>query len=310
MRFAARQQGVAIVTALLLTTLAITIVASLFWQQQIQVRSIENQRLQLQKQWIMRGALDWARLILREDAKYSSVDYANEPWAVPLAETRLDSYVDDAHDDADAGDAALSGNIIDAQSRFNLTNLCVGGSINQAEVAIFSRLLASLQIDPALAMTVAQAKAAAQRKDNSDDAGGRSSQPMDIVQPDDLLAVPGFTPAVLDKLENFVVVLPRNTPVNLNTASPEVIAATIESLPLPDAVALAHARDISYFRDQGDLLQRLQNKPLGSAIDDIAFASAYFIVNGNVRLRQASLNVHALIERLGTQTRVIWIREG
>ena len=45
-----RQRGIAVITALLLTTLAITIVASLFWQQQVQVRSIENQRLQLQKQ--------------------------------------------------------------------------------------------------------------------------------------------------------------------------------------------------------------------------------------------------------------------
>ena len=85
-----RQRGVAVITALLLTTLAITIVASLFWQQQVQVRSIENQRLQLQKQWILRGALDWAGLILREDAKHSSVDDLNETWAGPLAETRLD----------------------------------------------------------------------------------------------------------------------------------------------------------------------------------------------------------------------------
>ena len=61
LRNSARQRGVAVVTALLLTTLAITIVASLFWQQQVQVRSIENQRLQLQKQWILRGAIDWAR---------------------------------------------------------------------------------------------------------------------------------------------------------------------------------------------------------------------------------------------------------
>ena len=54
----AKQKGVAIITALLLTTLAIAIVTSLFWHQQVQVRSIENQRLQLQKQWILRGAFD------------------------------------------------------------------------------------------------------------------------------------------------------------------------------------------------------------------------------------------------------------
>ena len=107
-----RQQGVAVITALLLTTLAITIVASLFWEQQVQVRPIENQRLQLQSEWIMRGALDWAALILREDTKYSSVDNLDEPWAIPLAETRLDQYVDNSMEDADIADAALSGNVM------------------------------------------------------------------------------------------------------------------------------------------------------------------------------------------------------
>jgi general secretion pathway protein K len=62
-----RQRGVAVITALLLTTLAVTIVASLFWQQQVQVRSMENQRLQLQTRWILRGALDLSRLILNQD---------------------------------------------------------------------------------------------------------------------------------------------------------------------------------------------------------------------------------------------------
>src|ERR1700739_4350747 len=88
------QRGVAVITALLLTTLAITIVASLFWQQQVQVRSIENQRLQLQKQWYLRGALDYARLILREDARNSTIDYLGEPWSTPLEETRLDQFAD------------------------------------------------------------------------------------------------------------------------------------------------------------------------------------------------------------------------
>ncbi len=145
-----RQRGVAVIIALLLTTLAITIVASLFWQQQVQVRSIENQRLQLQKQWILRGALDWAGLILREDAKYSSVDTLDEPWAVPLAETRLDQYLDNGQSDADAADATLSGSITDAQARYNLTNLCPDGTINPAEVAAFAQMLVNAHLDPGL----------------------------------------------------------------------------------------------------------------------------------------------------------------
>ena len=135
------QRGVAVITALLLTTLAVTIVASLFWQQQVQVRAIENQRLQLQKQWVLRGAMDWARLILREDGKYSSTDDLNEPWSVPLANTRLDQYVEKDDVKGDAGSAMLSGAIQDAQSRLNLTGLASAGTVNAGEVSAFERPL-------------------------------------------------------------------------------------------------------------------------------------------------------------------------
>src|SRR3954467_11128396 len=90
-----RQRGVAVITALLLTTLAVTIVASLFWQQQVQVRSMENQRLHMQIQWILRGTLDWITLIMRQDGRdnpnYTSLQGV---WAVPLANTRIDQYID------------------------------------------------------------------------------------------------------------------------------------------------------------------------------------------------------------------------
>lgn len=110
-----KQNGVAVVTALLLTTLAITIVASLFWQQQVQVRSIENQRFQLQKKWVLRGALDWARLILREDVRNShNVDHLGEPWAVTLGDTHLDQYVENGKADTESSEASLSGQITDA----------------------------------------------------------------------------------------------------------------------------------------------------------------------------------------------------
>jgi general secretion pathway protein K len=157
-----RQQGVAVITALLLTTLAITIVASLFWQQQVQVRSIENQRMQLQKHWILRGALDWARLILREDGKYSAIDDLSEPWAVPLSETRLDQYVDAASREV-APSATLSGSIQDAQARFNLTRLAASGEVQRIEVAAFERLLSALQQNPSLARAAAEQIAASQR---------------------------------------------------------------------------------------------------------------------------------------------------
>ncbi len=311
-----RQRGVAVIMALLLATLAITIVASLFWQQQVQVRSIENQRLQLQKQWILRGALDWAGLILREDAKYSSADNLDEPWAVPLAETRLDQYVESGRADTDIADATLSGNISDAQARYNLANLCANGAINPAEVAAFGRLLSNAKLDPALAQATAEAMAAAQNKPadvaanptaNPDNQPG--PQPMNLAQLDDLLAVPGFSPEMLDTLKDFVIFLPRATPVNVNTASAEVLAALFETLSPADAAALVASRSTASFRDLADVTHRLPGKPLSASSSKASVMTNYFLVNGKVRMNRAGLEIQALIERNGTTNKLIWIRE-
>ena len=313
-----RQEGVAIVTALLLTTLAITIVASLFWQQQVQVRSIENQRLQLQKQWILRGALDWTRLILREDARLSSVDNLDEPWAVPLAETRLDQYVENARNGSDVPDATLSGGIVDAESRFNITNLCQGGTVNPVEVAAFARLLSGAQQNPSLAQATAELMASAQSgAANNASAGDASAmgdtagsaRSLGIRQAEDLLAVPGFTPAALAAIRDFIVVLPVVTPINVNTASAEVLAARIDTLSLSDATALVAARQSAWFRDINDFTQRMGGKALSSGAGEVAVSTGYFLVNGQVRLDRAGMNMQALIERSGLNTRVVWIRE-
>ena len=307
-----RQRGVAVITALLLTTLAITIVSSLFWQQQVQVRSIENQRLQLQNEWILRGALDWAALILREDAKYSSVDNLDEPWAVSLAETRLDQYVENDRADTDVADATLSGGISDAQARYNLTNLSLDGTINPAEVAAFERLLDNAKLDPGLAQATADAIAASIKKPaaTAADSGVQSGpQTMKLAQVNDLLAVPGFSPEMLDRIKELVIFLPRATPINVNTAPAEVLAARIDTLTLSDAATLVANRKTASFRDIGDFKNRLQGKHLTVPDNLISVTTNYFLVNGKVRMSRAGLAMQALIERNGTGTRLIWIRE-
>ena len=307
-----RQRGVAVIIALLLTTLAITIVASLFWQQQVQVRSIENQRLQLQKQWILRGALDWAALILREDAKYSSVDTLDEPWAVPLAETRLDQYVDNGQTDEDVAGATLSGGISDAQARLNLTDLCPDGTIDPAKVAAFAQLLNNQHLDPALAQATADLMAAAQKKPADEGSIGGAHpapQPENLTQVEDLLAVPDFTPAMLEKIRNFVIFLPRATPINVNTAPAEVLAAGIDGLTPADAVTLVASRDTASFRHIADFAERLPDNSLSVSNLEASVTTNYFLVNGKVRMSRAELEMQALIERNGANTKLIWIRE-
>lgn len=299
----ASQRGVAVITVLLLTTLAITIVTSLFWQQQVQVRSIENQRMQLQKQWILRGALDWARLILREDGKYSAIDDLSEPWAVPLSETRMDQYVDAASRDV-APSAMLSGAIHDAQARLNLTRLAASGQVLRTEVAAFERLLSALQQNPSLARVAAEQIAATQRHSET---GTDAARPISFMQVDDLLAVAGFTPAVIAAIRDDVIFLPRATPLNVNTANAPALVARLPDLSLSDASALIARRRTAAFVDLNDFNTRIPG--VESDPDQLSVATRFFLVNGRVSMREAVMQIQALIERQGAMTRLLWVRE-
>ena len=328
-----KERGVAVVTALLLTTLAITIVASLFWQQQVQVRSIENQRMQLQKKWILRGAIDWARLILREDARHSNADYLDEPWAVKLENTKLDQYVEEDKQNAENNDATLSGQIVDAQASYNLNNLATNGVVDAKEVAVFSRLLSNLHLPSnlaaATASVVAQTQATLKAPNgnqtnpspassvtdatSASTADATSVQFLQFTQVDDLLAVPGFSPDMIVNLRPYVVVLPRNgavTPVNFNTAPAEVISARVDGISMGDASLIIASRKTAFFSTFQDLQHRFSNKISNDMSPYVDIKTGFFMVNGKVKMNRSALDVSALVARASDgATKVLWVRE-
>ena len=64
----------------------------------------------VQSAWLLTGALDWARLILRQDAITGGADHLAEPWAVPLNEARLSTFLSMETSSADSDrDAFLPG---------------------------------------------------------------------------------------------------------------------------------------------------------------------------------------------------------
>ncbi|MQA38663.1 type II secretion system minor pseudopilin GspK [Rugamonas aquatica] len=304
-----RQGGVAVVTALLLTTLAVTIVASLFWQQQVQVRSMENQRLQLQTRWIVRGALDLSRLVLFQDY----IDTQNQAytqlggiWAMPLEETRLDDYIERERAEAENFNATLSGRMIDAQSRYNLANLADKGQPTPREVMLFERLLTNLRLDSSLAQAVARQVADAQPQQL-----GQQSVPAKVIglmRVEDLLAVSGFTPQTIEKLRDFVIVLPKRTKLNANTVSAELMSAMMDKMSMSDAAAIVNTRKRAYYRDKPTFDTSL---PAGvTALTDYDVNSNFFLAYSRVRLDRAALDTQSLLERAGNGiTSVVWIRE-
>lgn len=316
----ARQRGVAVITALLLTALAITVVASLFWQQQVQVRSMENQRLRLQTQWAMRGMVDFARFWLRQDNPSQTA--LDGVWATPIEEARLDDYVDREKVDTEKFDATVSGRALDAQARFNITNLAAAtGIVSQSYVQAYQRLLANLQLDSSLAQATADAVLRARPKPRAMDSGsdgktpaatppsGGSSEPVAFTQVEDLLAVPGYTPQIIEKLRDFIIVLPEITSVNVNTAPAEVLAA-VTMMSLSEASALTLSNPRKKFVD----LANFKNNINGSVIEGVELdvKSRYFLTVIRVRLDRAALDAVALVNRKTDPQRttsLVWLRE-
>ena len=163
-----RPRGVALLAAMLTVTLVATFAATALWQQWRSVEVETAERNRMQAAWILLGALDWSRVVLAEDARTSlQVDHLAEPWAVPLQEARLSTFlaaqnnvsqVDDGM--ADMQDAFLSGQIIDLQSRLNLRNL-LSAPDKPETLRPLARLLERLNLPPAYAAQIVQALRAA-----------------------------------------------------------------------------------------------------------------------------------------------------
>lgn len=315
-----RQSGAAVLLALFVATLATLIVSALFYRQFVLLRTIENQQLIAQSRLLLRGALDWGRAILREDANRSSYDALSEPWAQPLAETRLDQLGETS---ALASLASIAGSMEDAQSRLNLRNLIDNGQIVESELEALRRLCTLLQVPAQTADLIAERMQRALSTGTPDDSGksqdfsmpGSTVRPIPLLLPQDLIAIPGVSAEAAQRLAPYVVVLDERTPINANTARPEVIAARVPDLSLSDARALVAERErISYFNNVGEVRTRLGAKANGVGEGDIATASRFFFVRGEVKLDRAVTRMEALVRRgvpgQGIQpVAVLWTRE-
>jgi len=312
-RTASSQRGAALLLAMLIMTLVTTLAAGMVWQQwrAIQVEAAERGRTQAA--WILLGALDWARLILREDARPNSnsaaVDHLGEPWAVPLAEARLSSFLAADRDnnsvaENDSLDAFLSGSITDAQSRWNLRRL-IGqdGKPVPEEVKVLQRLCeqSGAPGDCAERITGALVKAWP--------AAGSTSVAAIAPQRVSQLAWLGIDRDTIKRLEPWVDILDQGAKVNVNTAPAEVIAA-VAGMSLANAQRLVQERQRTEVRD----LNAANWKAYFPAATPttpmpppgLGISSNFFIVQGRLRLEERVLEERSLVER--NQQREVIVR--
>ncbi|MES2959959.1 MAG: type II secretion system minor pseudopilin GspK [Pseudomonadota bacterium] len=298
------QRGAALLLAMLILTLVATLASGMVWQQWRAIQVEGAERARTQSAWILAGALDWARLILREDARTGGADHLGEPWAVPLAEARLSSFLAADRDNNNAAEpddveAFLSGSITDAQSRWNLRRLIAGGKVVVAEQRVLQRLCEQAGLPAECAERIVLALRKAWAPDTVGAAGSAPDEPAIEPQRFADLAWLGIDADTIRRLEPWVTLLPGlDTRVNVNTAPAEVIAAAVDGMSLGNAQRLLQERQRTPLRDIGGQPARAYfPADPQTSLDGLSVNSRFFIVQGRLRLGDRILEERSLIER-------------
>ncbi|WP_321934476.1 MULTISPECIES: type II secretion system minor pseudopilin GspK [unclassified Paraburkholderia] len=138
--------------------------------------------------------------------------------------------------------------------------------------------------------------------------------PLMMTSVDSLLDVPGFTADAVARLRPFVTILPTVTPVNMNTASAEVIASVVTGMSLSNAQALVAHRQSVFFRNVSDVQLALEGvgvKQVSIDTTQIDVNTSYFLVHGRVQHERAEVDRTTLVWRdpLTHTTRIVRVSD-
>jgi general secretion pathway protein K len=284
-----KQHGAALLVALLITAL-VTVILTAMLQRQSALAGIEWQlRETAQARRIIQGAEDWALLILREDARTSVIDHRGEAWATALKEGRLSDFLKAAQEGATSGsadiddsrvqDVWLSGQIIDAEARYNLMRLATSGAAAAQERALWLRVAAQAGLPADLAHEVMDQFAAPA-------VTGRQTQQPPPEPPLSLTHLSARLPALspwVARLSALAVILPEATTINVNTAAKPVLMALIPNLDDALAERFIELRLRAPPRNLNDITAAF-NPPLTIDPTQAGVTSRYFILSSQVRL--------------------------
>jgi general secretion pathway protein K len=292
-----RQRGTALLLAMVILTLIASLAAAMISQQQRAIAVEAAERARAQSAWVLVGALDWARLLLREDARSGKVDSLGEPWAVPLAEARLSTFLAadrDAPSEDEGPEAFLSGRVLDLQARYNLFNLVSEDpKLVEDELLVLRRLCAILGVSETMALRISEGMNAAAQDPAAGIAESAPLLPARMTQ----LSWLGVDPVTIERLEPYLTLLPTATPVNVNTAGREVLAAAIPGLDLGSAERLIQRRQRAPFRSlqavQAELPPGMPEPPANR----LGVGSSFFEVIGRLRLDERVFEERSVVER-------------
>ncbi|MNY99903.1 type II secretion system minor pseudopilin GspK [Acinetobacter calcoaceticus] len=267
------QQGVALLTILIMVALATILAASIAKHQTNTMENTGYLMRQNQSLLYAKSAEAFFSELLIQDANNAGgVDHLKETWAQPMPPFSIE-------------DGSVSGRLIDESGKFNLNNLTTNeGKVNEAAKSWFERLLVRVGLPAELSQAVID------WQDSDDEPSGpmgAESSYYEGLDPsylasnakfhriEELKLVRGFDGKKYDLIAPYISALPENTKVNINTASPLVLASIDEKL---DVGAV-----------EKELQMRQQNLKFFQNVDELWQLNAFSTVDTQKRTEVNSL---------------------
>lgn len=300
------ERGSATIIALMVVGLIAICVASLVWQQDFEIRKTQIYKENTQVSWLQRSLTDVVRLVLRIDLLNSqAVDHLGEIWALPIENSRIEDYLKNKDLPEELKSIKFSGLIQDAQALFNIANLWDSNisTVNIEAVKTYTNLLEQLGLNKNLADVTAQHVL-------------RSNRRLQYLE--DLINIPGYHTDTLKRINQFVIVLPEPTTVNVNTTSIEILMALVPTLSPADAVRFIQLRMITPLKNQDDITQlftKIQPNRTLQTLNSLDVKSNYWLAHTNMVIDQRNINTQTLIKRFSIQqtdnnyTSVLWSKQ-
>jgi general secretion pathway protein K len=295
------QRGVALVTALLVVSLATVAAVAMATRQYVDLRRTTNLLHGEQAYAYAIAAESWARVILEYDIENSDIDIATEDWATALPPIAVEG-------------GFVNGRITDLQGRFNINNLIEdSGAVSASDLAYFQQLLAVLDLDQEIATALVDwldadidvsLPAGAEDQAYLLEATPYRAANSRMASVSELRLVKGFTPEVMAALLPHVAALPERTALNVNTATAALLQALNPALAATDVAALIEGRGEEGYADKNVFLAADALAGLEPTVG-IDVKSDWFSVLADVTIGDGRATLASLLKRQDNTTHII-----
>lgn len=318
-----KQKGVALVVVLLVVALVAVIASSITEHSQREIRRSANILDFQQARSYALGAEHFAISVLNKQVKDSpDRDDLSQTWAT-----------EGLYFPVEGGD--LTGVITDLNACFNLNSLVqdkqeLGLVADEDSLAFksFQQLLTLLDLNPKLAVAVADWLDSDERTDSIDGAEDLEYQLLDppyraannlIYDISELLLIQGFNQENMNRLKPYVCAIPQAGyfKININTIStdkPEILSMLIPDLSLDKASLLLAQRAQSGYDELQSFWQ--QQELAGIEVDPksksvIQLDSDYYQLQSKARIGRGHASLITLFEQIDTErVRILWRKFG